>query len=220
MLAVDLPGFGDSPPLSAGVAPTVEALGDALVTWWGGLGLEHPHVAGNSLGGAIVLELARRGVVASATALSPIGFWNPAERTYARLVLRASRLSARRAGPQLQRVVRTPIGRALALGGFFGKPARHDPGEAAADIAALAAAPGFEATLSAVEAYDFHDGDDLQVPVTVGWGTRDAVLLPWQANRARAALPRARHVPLPGCGHVPMGDDPAGVAALLLAATA
>ena len=47
--------------------------------WWGELGLERPHVAGNSLGGGIALELARMGVVSSATALSPIGFWSPGE---------------------------------------------------------------------------------------------------------------------------------------------
>jgi pimeloyl-ACP methyl ester carboxylesterase len=56
--------------------------------------------------------------------------------------------------------------------------------------------------------------------VTFGWGTRDRLLLPRQAERARAALPRARHVPLPGCGHIPMSDDPEGVAALLLAGSA
>jgi pimeloyl-ACP methyl ester carboxylesterase len=58
------------------------------------------------------------------------------------------------------------------------------------------------------------------VPVTVGWGTRDRLLVPRQAQRARAALPQARHVPLPACGHIPMSDDPDGVAALLLAGSA
>jgi pimeloyl-ACP methyl ester carboxylesterase len=217
VLAVDLPGFGDSPVLEE--AATVEALAWALAAWWGELGVERPHVAGNSLGGAIALELARMGAVASATALSPIGFWSPREARYGRLMLRTSRLAARRWGPQLQRLVRSAAGRQAAIGLMYGRPARREAREAVADLVNLAAAPGWEATLPRTRAYAFHDGDELQIPVTIGWGTRDRLLIPRQAERARAALPRARHVPLPGCGHIPMSDDPEGVAALLLAAS-
>jgi pimeloyl-ACP methyl ester carboxylesterase len=220
VLAVDLPGFGDSPPLPADVTPTVGALADALIAWWGELGIERPHVAGNSLGGGISLELARRGVVASATALSPIGFWSPLEVRYGRAVLRTSHFLASHCGPQLGRLVETRAGRAATLGHMCGRPGRKDPVEARKDIAALAAAPGWHATLAGIRDHVFRDGEDSGVPVTIGWGTRDRLLIPRQADRARAALPHARHVPLPGCGHVPMSDDPAGVAALLLTATA
>ncbi|GAB3947378.1 hypothetical protein GCM10027614_42500 [Micromonospora vulcania] len=53
--------------------------------------------------------------------------------------------------------------------------------------------------------------------MTVAWGTRDLVL-PYhsQTRRARAALPEARHVPLPGCGHLPFADDPDACARLLI----
>jgi pimeloyl-ACP methyl ester carboxylesterase len=54
------------------------------------------------------------------------------------------------------------------------------------------------------------------VPVTIAWGTRDALLPPTQARRARRLLPRARHLWLRGCGHVPMSDDPVQVAGVLL----
>jgi pimeloyl-ACP methyl ester carboxylesterase len=219
VLAVDLPGFGDSPVL-ASEPPTVEALARALRDWWQELGLERPHVAGNSLGGGIALELARMDVVASATALSPVGFWSPAENAWGGRVLRTSRHLARHQAARLRRVVRTPAGRQLALGLFYGRPARRDPEEAAEDLDKLGAAPGWSATLPLTRAYAFRDGDELRVPVTIGWGTRDRLLIPRQAERARAALPHARHVPLPGCGHIPMSDDPDGVAALLLAGSA
>ena len=39
---------------------------------------------------------------------------------------------------------------------------------------------------------------------------------PRQALVAMGRLPGARFVPLPGCGHVPMTDDPALVAKVLL----
>lgn len=220
VLAVDLPGFGDSPPLPDRVAPFVSALTEALVAWWTELGIERPHVAGNSLGGGIALELARAGAVRSATALSPIGFGTPLEARYGALMLRATRLLCQRARSPMTRMARSRPGRAALLGLMFGRPGRRDPAAAADDIAALAAAPGWEATLPCTTRYRFIRGEELTVPVTIGWGTRDRLLIPRQAERARAALPQGRHVPLPRCGHVPMSDDPEGIAQLLLVASA
>jgi pimeloyl-ACP methyl ester carboxylesterase len=220
-IALDLPGFGDSPPLPAGVEPTVDALTDAVAGLARELGLERPHVAGNSLGGGIALELARRGAVASATALSPIGFWSDPERAYGAATLRFSRFMARHAGQALQRMVGSPAGRTIALGTYYGHPLRRDAAAARADLENLGRSPGFEATLPCTRRHRFHDGEQLRgVPVTIGWGTRDRLLIPKQAERARAALPSARHVPLPGCGHIPMSDDPEGVATLILEASA
>jgi pimeloyl-ACP methyl ester carboxylesterase len=218
VLFPDLPGFGDSPVLDE--RPTVEALARAVAAWWRELGVERPHVAGNSLGGGIALELARMNVVASASALSPVGFWTAAEAHWGRAMLRTSHFAATRLGPQMQRIVRSPTGRQLTIGMMYGRPARRDAAEAVADLVNLARAPGWDATLPASREYRFHDGDELRVPVTIGWGTRDRLLWPRQAERARAALPRGRHVPLPGCGHIPMSDDPDGVAALLLQGSA
>ena len=225
VVAVDLPGFGASPPLPPGTAPTIEALADAVAAFFADAGLARPHVAGNSMGGAIALELARRGAVASAAALSPGGFWNGPERLYGVALLRLSALTARRARPLLTRAVGSPVGRALVLGHMVARPWRVDPAAARADVVQLADAPGWDATLRHVSRHAFGDGAFAtaalaDVPVTIGWGTRDRLLLPTQARRARRALPRARHVPLPGCGHLPMHDDPDGVAALLLAASA
>ena len=58
--------------------------------------IDRPHVAGNSLGGLLALELGREKLVRSVTALSPAGFWSPAERRYAFGVLLAMRQAARR----------------------------------------------------------------------------------------------------------------------------
>ncbi len=221
VLAVDLPGFGESPVLADGEKPTVQALARALVGWWTELGLERPHVAGNSLGGGIALELARMGAVASAAALSPVGFWSPAEARYGRVMLRVTHFSSTGwRGEPMARIVRSPLGRKATIGLMYGRPAKRDGEEAAEDLRQLAGAPGWDATLPISREYVFRDGGELDgVPVTIGWGTRDRLLIPRQAERARALLPRARHVPLPGCGHIPMSDDPEGVAALLLAAS-
>ena len=56
----------------------------------------------------------------------------------------------------------------------------------------------------------------LDVPVTVAWAARDLVLPPWQAEAARRLLPFAEHITMRGVGHVPMTDNPAHVASVLL----
>jgi pimeloyl-ACP methyl ester carboxylesterase len=58
------------------------------------------------------------------------------------------------------------------------------------------------------------------VPVTITWGSRDVVLPPYQAKVAQRLLPQAMSVRLPGCGHVPMSDNPDLVARVLLAGSA
>jgi pimeloyl-ACP methyl ester carboxylesterase len=214
-VAIDLPGFGDSPPLAHGTEPTVAALTDAVEAFIDEQGLDRPDVVGNSLGGGIALELGRRGAVRSVTALSPIGFWTPLERRSGAAALTVTRQLTRHARPVALRLARSGIGRRLAFNLFYGKPGEKDPVELAADIEGMGSAPGWDATLPHTRRHVFHDGDELRLPVTIAWGTKDRLLRPRQAERARAAIPAARHVPLPDCGHVPMSDDPEGIAALL-----
>src|SRR5689334_17801657 len=61
VVALDLPGFGASPPLPADVSPTPRALADRVVAELDRLGLDTPALAGNSLGGWVALQLAARG---------------------------------------------------------------------------------------------------------------------------------------------------------------
>jgi pimeloyl-ACP methyl ester carboxylesterase len=102
------------------------------------------------------------------------------------------------------------------MGHLIGRPWRVPAEDAIRATHDLADAPGFDATLPHVIGFDWDHGD-LDVSVTVGWGTRDVVLIPRQGRRARRRMPRARHVWLRGCGHVPTWDDPEQVAAVLLA---
>jgi pimeloyl-ACP methyl ester carboxylesterase len=215
VVAIDLPGFGASPILDG--EPTVGALADAVSACAAGLGIERPHVAGNSLGGGIALELARTGRARSATGLSPIGFAYGRERPYAVAMLRTTRAFAGLLGPAIDPPLRTAAGRALLLGHLFGRPWRIPAEEAIGATHNFVGSPGFDATLPHVAAFDWDQGDVDGVPVTVAWGSRDMLLIPRQAGRARQRMPRARHVWLRGCGHVPTWDDPEQVAGVLLA---
>ena len=62
VIACDTPGFGRSPVIASGTEPTIWAYAQAFEDFFEQLGVRRPPVAGNSMGGAIALELARRGI--------------------------------------------------------------------------------------------------------------------------------------------------------------
>ncbi|MER7487494.1 alpha/beta fold hydrolase [Streptomyces sp. NPDC126497] len=216
VIAVDLPGFGASPPLPDGLAHDLPTMNAALGALCEELGLGRPHVAGNSLGGLLALELGRERLVRSVTALSPAGFWTQAERRYAFGVLIGMRRVAERMPlPLVERLARCAAGRAALTSTIYARPGRRSPEAVVAETLALAGATGFAETLRAGTAVRFTE-DVPGIPVTVAWGTRDRILVPRQGVRAKRIIPRARLVRLPGCGHVPMNDDPALVARVIL----
>ncbi|MFF7489656.1 alpha/beta fold hydrolase [Streptomyces luteogriseus] len=216
VIAVDLPGCGDSPALPDGMAHDLPTMSAVLKALFGALELERPHVAGNSLGGLLALDLARAKLVRSVTALSPAGFWNEAERRYAFTVLSTMRQIARRMPPPVvERLARPALGRTLLTSTIYARPGRRSPEAVVAETLALARAQGFSETLRSGRTVQFTD-DIVGTPVTVAWGSRDRLLIPRQGVRAKGVIPRARLVRLPGCGHVPMNDDPALVARVVL----
>ncbi|UUU35431.1 alpha/beta fold hydrolase [Streptomyces sp. CA-210063] len=216
VITVDLPGFGESPALPDGLTydlPTTTAVFGAFCE---ALELDRPHVAGNSLGGLLALELGREKLVRSITALSPAGFWNEAERRYAFGVLLAMRHISRRLPlPLVERLSRSAAGRTALTSTIYARPARRSPEAVVAETLALAGATGFDATLRAGGGVLFTD-DIPGLPITVAWGTRDWLLVRRQGVRAKRLIPGARLVRLPGCGHCPMNDDPALVARVIL----
>jgi pimeloyl-ACP methyl ester carboxylesterase len=80
VVAVDLPGFGASPMPPPDTPPGIDSQVRLVTEFLAELGMERPHVAGNSMGGLIALEMAARGLARSATALSPAGFANRSEK--------------------------------------------------------------------------------------------------------------------------------------------
>ena len=216
VIALDLPGFGASPMPPVAAAPGVDSLVSLVKAFLDRLGVERPHVAGNSLGGLIALEMARRGMVRSCTPISPAGFATPAEAAVGRGSLWFGVRVARRLAPRADRLMRSPAARALALGNFVARPRALSATEAAESIRALAAAPWFDATLPTIRPMSFHGGAAISVPATVAWGEKDRVLFPRQAVRAAREIPAARMIGLTSCGHVPTYDDPPQVARVLL----
>jgi pimeloyl-ACP methyl ester carboxylesterase len=213
VIACDSPGFGRSAPLPPGIEPTVTAHADAFEWFLAELGLERPHAAGNSMGGAITLELARRKAVGSVTAFSPAGFWTAPELRFSQLSLLALARTPKALRGAVAAAARTRAGRIALFSQTFGYPVRLPAEEAVATLRDAWASPVFAQTLDAFDDYSFMRPEQLrQTPVTIAWGRRDR-LLPYrlQAPRARALMPWATHLTL-GAGHVPFYDDPAACA--------
>jgi pimeloyl-ACP methyl ester carboxylesterase len=215
VIAVDLPGFGASPPLPPGMPYDLDSVVTVMGEFLDKLGLERPHMAGNSLGGLFALEAADRGLARSVTALSPAGFFSPMELRYATAVLRACRAGAGVPPGLMRWLARSPRRRNLMFGMIYGRPDLMDLEVLLADAAAMRGAVGFSPTLRAGRGVTFQ-GVLRDVPTTIAWGTRDRLLRKAQAVRAQQNLPNARFVWLHGCGHVPMSDDPKQVAQVLL----
>ena len=220
VIALDLPGFGASPLPPPGTPPGVRSLALLVLAFLDELGSDRPHVAGNSLGGQIALELAKTGRIRSATGLSPAGFHEGAEAGFEKLSLQLTLRSSRLLSPVADTVAATRLGRRLMFSQMAAHPERMSAEDAAENLRGVAASRWFEPTLKAMLAEPFSGGEEIAVPVTIAWGEKDHLLLPRQAARAARQIPAAQSITLTGCGHVPTYDDPAQVADVLLAGSA
>jgi pimeloyl-ACP methyl ester carboxylesterase len=181
-------------------------------------GLARPHLAGNSLGGWVAIELARRGRAASVCAFSPAGFWwdsDSNERVLGRI--RRIRAQERVARPIAPLVLRSAVVRRLGLR------------EAACHGDRLTAARVLELMDDSIDCPFMDDYspnqqaeplDPLPCPVTLAWSGCDRfVPAATYGQTARERLPGATWVLVPGVGHVPMIDDPDLVARTIMAVT-
>ena len=216
VICVDLPGFGESPPLPEHLPYELGSLVTVMREFFDRLGLHRPHIAGNSLGGLGTLVLAQHGLARSATALSPGGLWTPRGRRRTLTLVRAVHRTACRVNPVVAaRLAQTAAGRTLLAGIIVARPALLEPRVLLEDMQALADAVGFMPSVAAGTRIIF-TGAIPDVPVTIAWGTRDRIIRRPRAELITRLIPHARLLSLPGCGHVPMSDDPALVAHVLL----
>ncbi|MFI4980258.1 MAG: alpha/beta fold hydrolase [Nevskiales bacterium] len=220
VLAFDVAGFGQTPPLPAGTVPNQANLIAALFDTLRQLGIDGPvDIAGNSMGGMLALEAARQGLARSVVALSPGGLWRGETPPRLKTIFALLRWNLRtfpRLSVALMRV--KPLRTLLMAVPMSSRCGRMTVEEAVGAALTFNGATAFNETFSSLVPVSGCAGID--VPVTVAFGTRDW-LLTRAACQQRDELPaHTRWLRPKGWGHVPMWDDPPEVARLILEGTA
>lgn len=220
VVALDLPGFGETPPLPGEV--TIPALADALESFLSDHGLRGADIVGSSMGARLVLELARRGHTGATVALSPGGFWTDVQKKVFQASIAASVRLVRLLSPALPTLTGSPAGRTLLLAQLSARPWALPQHTALTELRSLAAAPSVDRALKGLVDGPAQMGLQAgaeRAPITIGWGRQDRVCLPSQANRATELFPSARLHWFDRCGHFPHWDAPAETVDLILRRT-
>jgi pimeloyl-ACP methyl ester carboxylesterase len=134
---------------------------------------------------------------------------------YAKGIFKSMQATGKRLGHRAAKLAGSTAGRAILDAAIVARPSQLSPEQARGDATAFfRAADALNEVLA--KPIRFEETVPADVPVTIGWGTKDRLLPISQASVARKHIPQARFVLLPGCGHVPMTDDPELVARVLL----
>ncbi|WP_202820679.1 alpha/beta fold hydrolase [Variovorax sp. JS1663] len=222
VVAIDLPGFGKSPPLAGTVS--VETLADALTQFLREHDLIGTDAVGSSVGARLLLELARRGgVVGAVVSLGPGGFWVGWERTLFQISTWISVRIVRMLHFAMPSIIGRGWSRRLLLAQLSPRPAALAPGLLLEEMRSRATAPSFNVVLRALVREPTPQAavvGQLQRPLVIGWGRLDRVCLPRQAARAQQLFPDARLHWFEHCGHYPHWDAPEETTRLILEVTA
>ncbi|MGO9419956.1 alpha/beta fold hydrolase [Roseiarcus sp.] len=220
VVAITLPGHDEGLPVADSTRPSISWLADTVLEQLRSLGLDSAHLAGNSLGGWLALELLRRGFAKSVTALSPAGAWRTSDdfEAMARPVLNSYALARSRWRKAPERLMKFAWFRWALLRRGMEQGQRVEPWEAREMLHALARASVLPKIIAAV-----HDDGPIApipasaAPVTIAWGARDR-LIPFHRYGVPmlALVSCARPLMLAGVGHMPMYDDSGRVAKTIL----
>ena len=219
VIAIDLPGHGATP--AEADSGTFDGLVSSVERYIADNGLAGIDIVGSSMGGRVVLELARRGGVGNVVALDPGGFWRGWERTFFKTTIGISGRLLRAIRPSLPMLSRHKVSRTALLAQLSVRPWALDAQIIATELTGLSNTPTFDALV-----HDLSSGPEQTGPaaastgrVVIGWGRHDRLCLPRQATRAKAAFPSADLHWFESSGHFPAWDMPEETVAVILAAT-
>jgi pimeloyl-ACP methyl ester carboxylesterase len=227
--ALDLPGFGSSPPRPDGRF-SVAALAGTVGALIERRGRGPVHLIGNSLGGAVCVKVAasRPDLVRTLTLVSPALPDLRPRLDLLRFPLMATPVIGTRLLRQVQ--VTMPPERRVAevIATCYGDPAlfppqrfpdevdeltRRDSLDYAVAVLAGSVRALVAETLRVGRGTAWRDAARVTAPALVIYGARDRLVDPRAAGRAAHAFANARIVVLPRTGHVAMMEHPAQVAA-------
>lgn len=217
VLAFDIAGFGQTPALAGPLSTErlLQGLQDSLRE----RGITEPvDIVGNSMGGWLALAAARAGLARSMVGISPAGLTDKALAPFhIRPIFDVARWAASRLPGLTRRLLALGPLRSAALAIPVSVRSHRMPVSAMHQaLDDFAHAPGFEATYAIIDRIP--DLDALTLPITIVFGRLDWILTGEMQNR-RDLPAQARWLRPWGWGHVPMWDDPEGVARVILEGT-
>lgn len=221
VIAIDLPGHGDTPALEGETSiKTLAGAVTAFLTKHNLLGID---AVGSSMGARLLLELARRGgVLGAVVSLDPGGFWQGWEIPAFYYSVAGSVRLVRLLQPAMPALTGNAIGRSLLLAQFSAQPWKIDPDLALDEMHSFAASTSFDELLYQLAYGERQRGaaeGSIAPPLVIGWGRNDRVCLPRQASRVQALFPDAHLHWFTKCGHFPQWDKPDETVRLIVAAT-
>jgi pimeloyl-ACP methyl ester carboxylesterase len=221
VIALDLPGFGATPPLSG--ETSIRTLADAVTDFLDDHDLLGIDAVGSSMGARLVLELARRGgVLGAVVSLDPGGFWAGWEVPFFYHSVQLSAKLVNALQPILPTLTANSISRSLLFVQFSARPWAIPAAVALQELRTFTPTPVFSELLGNLAHGAPQQGvpaGSLRHPVVIGWGRQDRVCLPRQADRALALFPDAELHWFEDCGHFPQLDVPHETTQLILDVT-
>lgn len=217
VLAVTLTGHagGPAPPDEF----TDDTLCDGVAAAMDEAGFDAAHLAGNSLGGFVALQLAARGRALGVTGLAPAGGWSPEfQEQFALDYFVTQQEMVRKAAPFADRIAETPEGRRQATRFIVEDDSLITPEMVVHQIVGAASCPAALPMVETARRDGFElDSDRIDCLVRIIWGTADR-LLRWPETAVRFRdewLPEAEYIELEGVGHCPQLEVPIEVAELI-----
>ncbi|MBD2754119.1 alpha/beta fold hydrolase [Spirosoma validum] len=221
VIALDLPGFGATPPLTGEVS--IKTMADAVTEFLQENDLIGIDAVGSSMGARLVLELARRGgVLGAVVSLDPGGFWQGWEIPFFYHSVRLSAQLVDRLQPILPALTGNPITRTLLFAQFSARPWQLPAEIALNELRTFVPTPTFNELLDNLAHGEKQKGaprGSIQQPLVIGWGRQDLVCLPSQSKLALQLFPDASLHWFDHSGHFPQLDVPEQATQLILDVT-
>lgn len=222
VIAPTLHGHDGGPALPpGGPAHTPEGAADHVEAQLDELGVGSAHFAGNSMGGALALELAKRGRARSVVAISPGGGWRPDDTAEAQRIIKwfarnqkIARLSLKR----LPVIMARPGSRRLAMRDVMTRGDQCPADQAIQLVRSSIKCTVVEDVFAALRSGTavLRDLDRIECPVLVTWGDKDRILpMAKHAQRFKDEIPGVEFRVHKGVGHTPMWDAPSLIASAI-----